>query len=122
MRGRIGPRGGIWWARIYRGLTEIRSVLRSRLVGRSFKESHRLRARSRSRNSEQAAGCGVTARQGRSTIEAYNVYMPSYIQVVISGLNSRIRFCIVEGSASVYTAMAIYALTCINNILINCMH
>lgn len=63
MQGRIGSRGGICGARIYRGLPEIRCVVRSRLVGRSFKESNRLRAQSRSKNNEQAAGCGVAGRQ-----------------------------------------------------------
>lgn len=59
---------------------------------------------------------GGGATQERSTIELYDV------QVVISGLHSRIRLWIVEGSTSVYIAMAIYALTCINNILITRMH
>lgn len=90
MQERIGSRGGICGARIYRGLPEITCVLRSRLVGRSFEESHRLRAQSRKRTTNKPLGAewrGDSGKKRNRTLQCLSVILHAgrYIRGCIAG-------------------------------------
>ena len=118
-RGRIGPREGTYGARIYRGLPERGCVLVKLLVEASEKDiGHGVKLVQRATVKPLGAEW-LRDRRGEQN-GLYNVQAPKRHSEdrYILELHSKIGLCISEAGASVYISILVYALACINKILL----